>query len=115
MDIVEIILTILIIAALVLLGFVVVYLIDQSLANETFAGYANVLSKDLGTRVTYILVGKVLVPQYHDYWEINYNIDNYNVTSDVGESCYSRLEIGQQIKVNIRKGLFSTGYYPVCN
>ncbi len=113
-DITEIVIMMLLVVAIALLGYIVAYSIDQSLAKPEFAGISHVESKDSGTRTTLLPAGKVLIPITRPYWSVTYVIENYRVTSDVSQACFQTLAVGQEIQVYERRGIFSTNYYPAC-
>lgn len=114
LDFFETILVILIVLVVGLLGYLVITEVDQHMTTPVYVGTTYVETMDHGTRTTFIMAGKVFVPITTPFWEITYTIDNYRVTSGISETCYQTMGVGREIQVYVRRGIFSTRYYPAC-
>lgn len=112
--ILNLLMTLVVIFAIALGIYLIAESIDQSVTEPEFAGYALVTNKEAGTHRYFIMVGKVLVPQQRDYWKITFLFNNQQMTVEVNETCYNQVEQGYEIGINVKNGLFSTHYYPIC-
>lgn len=105
--------TVLVLLVVLLVGLIA-YGVDQSFAKETFVGNATVTERHFGIRTTFIYVNKIMIPQTFPYWELSFNLNGTEHSADVSEACYSHINVGDSVGIDMRTGLFSVGYYPIC-
>ncbi len=88
--------------------------VDQLTATQQLVQNVEVVDK---TATTYILpqyVGNQPIMIPHQAYKLTFRVGKTEMTADVNFECYRNANKGDRMDIYIRKGMISTGVYPIC-
>jgi hypothetical protein len=103
-----------IIGVVILLGFLTFSMVDSVGVRSTNKTITIIEDKMVvPAYTTFVLVGKVMVPQHHpESYQLHFDIDGEVVSPDVDMDFFNRVSIGDKIEVEYGFGRLSSSHVP---